>query len=75
MVALTIGRVIGEPDGHFETLTRTLLESQTTGAKIHDARIAAICLAHGVDELWTADRDFGRFTPLRAKNPLVAAAS
>ncbi len=64
-------RVIGELDGYFEMLSRMLLESQTTGAKIHDARIAAICLAHGVDELWTADRDFGRFTLLRARNPLV----
>ena len=37
----------------------------------HDARIAAICLSHGVRELWTADRDFGRFPDLRVRNPLV----
>lgn len=65
------GRVIGELDGYFDTLARTLLESQTTGAKIHDGRIATICLTHGVSELWTADRDFGRFTRLRVRNPLV----
>jgi uncharacterized protein len=65
------GRVIGELEGYFEILSRTLLETQTAGAKIHDARIAAICMAHGVDELWTADRDFGRFTKLRVKNPLL----
>jgi predicted nucleic acid-binding protein len=41
---------------------------------VHDARIAALCLQHGVRELWTADRDFGRFAPLRAVNPLVAPA-
>lgn len=38
---------------------------------VHDARIAAICLAHGVDELLTADRDFSYFPDLRTTNPLV----
>jgi len=26
---------------------------------------------HGARELWTADRDFGRFPGLRVRNPLV----
>jgi hypothetical protein len=65
------GLVIGEPDGYFDVLSGTLRASQVTGAKVHDARIAAICLAHGVDELWSADRDFGRFPQLRVKNPLM----
>jgi len=38
---------------------------------IHDARIAAICLAHGVREFWSADRDFSRFPDLNVVNPLV----
>jgi uncharacterized protein len=42
-----------------------------TGATVHDAKIAAICLSHGVTELWTADRDFGYFPELRTRNPLV----
>ena len=42
-----------------------------SGAAIHDARIAAICLDHGVDELWTCDRDFSRFPDLRTRNPLI----
>ena len=33
--------------------------------------IAAICLSHGVSELWTADRDFSRFPDLRVCNPLI----
>ena len=64
------GRVIGEPDGYLAVLTKMLVESRVTGAKIHDARIAAICVAHGVRELWSADRDFGRFTGIRVTNPL-----
>jgi len=38
---------------------------------IHDARIAAICLENGVVELWSADRDLGRFAGLKVVNPLV----
>jgi uncharacterized protein len=28
---------------------------------------------HGVRELWSADRDFGRFPGLHVRNPLVKA--
>lgn len=49
----------------------TLLSSRSVGARVHDAKIAAICLVHGVTELWTADRDFSRFPGLRTRNPLV----
>jgi predicted nucleic acid-binding protein len=39
---------------------------------VHDARIAALCAAHGVRELWSADRDFGRFSSSRTvRNPLT----
>jgi predicted nucleic acid-binding protein len=42
-----------------------------TGPKVHDARIAALCLLHEVTELWTADRDFSRFPNLKVRNPFV----
>lgn len=41
------------------------------GPKVHDARIAATCLATGVTELWTCDRDYSRFPELRVRNPFV----
>jgi toxin-antitoxin system PIN domain toxin len=63
-------RVLAEPEGYFTLLSNTLLDSQAVGSKVHDARIAALCLAHGVDELWTADRDFSRFANLKLRNPL-----
>jgi hypothetical protein len=34
-------------------------------------RVAALCRDHGVRELWSADRDFGRFAGLTVVNPLV----
>lgn len=44
--------------------------AELAGPRIYDARIAAICLDHGVRELWTADRDFSKFPRLRSRNPL-----
>ena len=66
--------LLAEGAQHWATLRPLLLASRVAGPQVHDARIAALCLQHGVRELWTADRDFGRFAPLRAVNPLVAAA-
>ena len=65
-------RTIGESEGYFDTLANVLVDSKTAGSKVHDARIAALCLTHGVDELWSADRDFTRFAGLRVANPLSA---
>jgi predicted nucleic acid-binding protein len=39
---------------------------------VHDARIAALCIHHGIDELWTADRDFNRYPHLAVRNPLIS---
>jgi toxin-antitoxin system PIN domain toxin len=65
-----MARAIGEPEGYFDVLSRTVVDAQVVGAKIRDARIAALCTAHGVTELWSADRDFSRFSSPRVKNPL-----
>ncbi len=63
--------LLGEAERHLEILGGLLTASGVTGAKVHDARVAAICLGHEVDELWTADRDFSYFPSLRTRNPLV----
>ena len=65
--------LIGETgEVYFRYLSHLLEVSRAVGPRVHDARIAAICLSHGVDELWTADRDFSRFPGLTVKNPLVS---
>ncbi len=66
-------RLLHEDDSYWPTLVSLLAASGITGPRIHDARIAALCLHHEVRELWTADRDFSRFPRLRTRNPLVAA--
>lgn len=64
--------LLSENDVYWPTLRRTLEASLVQGARVHDARIASLCIAHGVSELWSADRDFSRFGELRIVNPLVA---
>jgi toxin-antitoxin system PIN domain toxin len=64
-------RLIGELEGHWAELAGILKAAKVHGPAIHDARIAAICIEHGVREFWTADRDFSRFPSLKTVNPLV----
>jgi toxin-antitoxin system PIN domain toxin len=64
-------RSIGETAGHAALLRRLMERAGLAGGAVHDARIAAICLAHGVSELWTRDRDFSRFPDLRTRDPLI----
>ncbi len=52
-------------------MSGTLEQGKISGPQIHDARVAALCLHHGVSELWTVDRHFGRFPNLTVRNPLV----
>lgn len=65
-------RLLGEGPGYFEKLTAQATAGMIKGPKIHDARIAAICLHHRVKKLWSADRDFSSFPQLACENPLIA---
>ncbi|HEX3857828.1 MAG TPA: TA system VapC family ribonuclease toxin [Verrucomicrobiae bacterium] len=62
---------LSESDGYFEKLRDLALAAKLSGPRIHDARIAALCLHHGVRELWTADRDFSLFPQIKTRNPLM----
>lgn len=63
--------LIRESEGYWPHLKNLLQQGRVVGPRVHDARVAAICHLHGVRELWTADRDFGRFPALTTLNPLV----
>lgn len=64
-------QLLSETPAHWPQLRSLLDKGKVQGAMVHDARIAALCIAHGVRELWSADRDFNRFPALRVRNPLV----
>jgi toxin-antitoxin system PIN domain toxin len=63
--------ILSEPEGYWPTFREIVETGRAVGPQVHDARIAALCLAHGVRELWSLDRDFGRFPGLIVRNPLV----
>jgi toxin-antitoxin system PIN domain toxin len=63
--------MLGEGETYWPRLRDLLTDGKIHGPAVHDARIAALCLTHGVRALWTADRDFSRFPRLRTVNPLV----
>ena len=63
-------RVLAEAPAYLARLEQCALGARLSGPMIHDARIAALCLHHGVRELLSADRDFSRFAELKVRNPL-----
>jgi hypothetical protein len=67
--------LIGEGTNYWRHLTDVVATARVEGARVHDARIAAICREHAVEALWSADRDFTRFPELRVVNPLVGRKS
>ena len=63
--------LLSESDGYWPQLRAALEGGRIGGPLVHDARVAALCSLYGVKELWTADRDFGRFPGVTTVNPLV----
>lgn len=81
-VALAIGQVdawlespslvvLSENEAYLDCLRELMSASRITGARVHDARVAALCVSHGVRELWSADRNFSMFHTIKSRNPLV----
>jgi len=66
-----VAELLTESDAHWEILKVQLNDGQIRGPMVHDARVASICIGHGVNEFWSADRDFSRFPKLPTKNPLL----
>ena len=63
--------LLSETDRYWSDLRQVVLQGKIQGPLIHDGRIAALCQHHGIQELWTADRDFSRFPILSPRNPLL----
>ena len=61
--------LLSESESFAETLGELARRPRVRGGVIHDARIAALCLAHGVSELLSRDRDFSLFPELKVENP------
>jgi len=68
-----VAQLLTETEMHWNVLKRALHNGRVKGPMVHDARVAALCMAHGVTEFWTANRDFSRFPGFVARNPLQDA--
>jgi predicted nucleic acid-binding protein len=73
LLASLTGGFLAEGQGYLDALERVARPALLQGAIVHDARIAALCVFHGVRELWSADRDYSRFPDLTVVNPLPRA--
>lgn len=62
-------RLLAETDEFLDILAELAQRPRVRGPIIHDARVAAICLVHGVEKLISRDRDFSLFPELRVENP------
>ena len=62
-------KLLCEGEGYWEHLLTVVAGGGIQGPKVHDARIAALCLHRGVTMLLSADRDFRGFPGLRVVNP------
>jgi toxin-antitoxin system PIN domain toxin len=65
-------QLLSETQDFASVLAALVLRPRVTGAAVHDARVAALCLAHGVEALLTRDRDFTLFPELVTDNPFAA---
>lgn len=61
--------LLGEGPGHRARLRRAAESGRASGNLAHDAHIVALCVEHGVRELLSTDRDFGRFRDLAVRDP------
>ncbi len=55
---------------------RLVVQYSVAGVQVHDARLAASMLVHGVSNILTLnDRDFGRYSGISAMHPRAVLAS
>lgn len=62
-------RLLGETGEFTKVLEPLVTRPRVRGPLVHDARVAALCMAHGVEELLTRDRDFSLFPELQTRDP------
>jgi len=62
-------RLLSETQDFAKVLGELVRRPRVAGPVVHDARVAALCLAHGVELLLSRDRDFSLFPELVTRDP------
>lgn len=73
LVRLPNVRLLAEQDGFWEVYRETTRNLVVRGKLVPDAHLAALLRQHGVQTLYSNDRDFRKFDFLDVRNPFVAA--
>lgn len=63
-------RCPGEQEGFWPVFEDTVERDVIRGNLVPDAHLVALMRQHGVETIWTSDRDFRRFAGIRAQDPL-----
>ncbi len=71
LIALPRVRLLGEGDGFWPSY-RALADSPIRGNLVPDAHLAAVLIEHGVQLLYSRDRDFLKFPLLRVEDPFAS---
>ncbi len=71
LLALPRVRILGEGDGFWPAYC-ALTDAPVRGNLVPDAHLAALLLEHGVQRLYSRDRDFLKFPTLRVEDPFAA---
>lgn len=61
--------LLAETDDFLTVFEEVARRPRVNGRTVHDARIAALCIAWGAEMLLTCDRDFSLFPELRTRDP------
>lgn len=62
-------KVLGEDEGFWEAYKQSASEVPTHGNLVPDTHLATILRQHGVNRIYTRDKDFRKFTWLKVVNP------
>ena len=66
LTAVPSARVLLPGERFLRIFLEIVRESNAAANLVFDAAIAAVCLEHGVREILTEDRDFARFSGIKA---------
>ncbi len=72
LIGLPQTRVLQEADGFWQAYSEVSGQVPARGNLIPDAHLATVLRQHGIKTLYTADRDFRRFSFLDVRDPFAS---
>ncbi len=69
LLAVPTIRLLAEEEGFWKLYRTTTAETPARGNMVPDAHLATLLLQHGVNTIYTSDKDFLKFEFLKVVNP------